>query len=66
MESGYRAVGRSAEGLGALVKGAAAATAEMPIAPYRSTSVSWTGFVSTFGAAVAVFIIVSIRRRRVA
>lgn len=66
MESGYRAVERSAEGLRALVKGAAAATAEMPMAPYRSTSASRIGFVSAFGAAVAVFIIVSIRRGRVA
>lgn len=66
MESGYRTVERTAEGLRALVKGAAAATAEMPMAPYRSTSASRIGFVSVFGAAVAVFIIVSIRRGRVA
>ena len=66
MESGYRAVERSAEGLWTLVKGAAAATAEMPMARYRSTSASRIGFVSVFGAAVAVFIIVSIRRGRVA
>ena len=66
MESGCRAVDRSAEGLRALVKGTAAATAEMPMARYLSTRTSREGFVSAFGEAVAVFIIVSIRRGRVA